>query len=235
MRHSHLWKLFILLPALGFFIACEPTGETTTETKEVALQGAESAEVDVRMGAGELRLEGGTSSLMEGSFRTNRPSLKPEVDYSVVGGRGILSVRHQRHTRINLGRTVNDWNIRLNSDTPLALRVDLGAGESRLDCRGLKLEKLSINMGVGETTIDLSGPRAKSVKVDIDGGIGSANIYFPKEVGVRAKVDKGLGSVDAHGFSKSGHVYTNEAYGRSEVTLEVSIDAGIGSIHLEER
>ncbi len=234
MRLPHLWKWFILIPAIGLFLACEPAGETTTETKEVALLGAESAEVAVRMGAGALRLEGGASGLMEASFRINRPSLKPEVDYSVVNGRGILTVRHGR-PRINLGRTVNDWDIRLNSDTSLDLRVELGAGESRLDCRSLKLEGLRVDMGVGETTIDLSGPRAKSLRVDIDGGIGSAIIYLPKEVGVRVNVDKGLGSVNALGLSKSGHNYTNEAYGRSEVTVEVSIDAGIGSIHLEER
>jgi len=235
MRQLRLGKWLMLLPVLALVLACEPVGETTTVTKDVALQGAVTAEVDVRMGAGELRLEGGAAGLMEASFRTNRPHLRPEVDYSVVNGHGILTVRHERHPRIMLGRTINDWDIRLNSDTPLALRVNLGAGESRLDCRSIKLDRLRINMGVGQTTLDLSGPRTKSLRVDIDGGVGSSTIYLPKEVGVRVHVDKGLGSVEADGLSKSGHVYTNEAYGRSEITVEVSVDAGIGSIHLEER
>jgi len=187
------------------------------------------------MAAGELRLEGGAAGLMEASFRTNRPSLEPEVDYSVINDRGILTVRHKRHRRISLGHTINDWDIRLNSDIPINLRIDLGAGESRLDCRGIKLERLNIDMGVGQTTLDLSGPRAKSLDVDIDGGIGSGTIILPRDVGVRVSLKKGLGSVEAEGLTKSGHYYTNEAYGRSEVTLEVRVEAGIGSIQLEQR
>jgi len=235
MRLPNLLKFLILLPVIGLLLACEPTGEARTETKQVALQDAQTAEVNVRMGAGELRLEGGAAGLMEGSFRTNRTSFEPEVDYSVVNGRGILTVRHRRHPRISLGHTINDWDIRLNSDTRIDLRVDLGAGESRVDCRAIKLDRLSIDMGVGQTTVDLSGPRAKSLDVDIEGGIGSGTIYLPREVGVRVTVKKGLGSVEAEGLTKSGHIYTNEAYGRSEVTLEVRVEAGIGSIHLELR
>ena len=235
MHIPNLLKFFILFSVINLFLACEPAGETRTETKQVALQGAQTAEVNIRLGAGELRLEGGAPGLMDASFRTNRTSLEPEVDYSVINDRGILTVRHKRHHRINFGRTINDWDIRLNSDIPINLRVDLGAGESRLDCRGIKLERLNINMGVGQTTLDLSGPRAKSLDVDIEGGIGSGTITLPREVGVRVRVDKGLGSVEAEGFAKSDHVYTNEAYGRSAVTLEVRVEAGIGSIHLEQR
>jgi hypothetical protein len=36
--------------------------------------------VNIRMGAGELRVEGGAPGLMDASFRTNRTSLVPEVD-----------------------------------------------------------------------------------------------------------------------------------------------------------
>jgi hypothetical protein len=235
MRLPSILKFLIFFPLLGLFLACEPTREVKTENKQVALLGARTAEVSVRMNAGELRLEGGAAGLMEASFRTNRTSLEPEVDYSVVNNRGILTVRHKRHPRIGLGRTINDWDIRLNSDTPLDLRVNLGAGESRVDCRTIQLERLRINMGVGETTVDLSGPRATSFGVDINGGVGSGTVILPSEVGVRVRVEKGLGSVNAGGLTKSGHVYTNEAYGRSEVTLEVRIEAGIGSIQLELR
>jgi hypothetical protein len=235
MRLCHLIKFLIFFPALGLVLACEPAGETRTETRQVALAGAETAEVSIRMGAGELEVEGGAHELMEATFRTNRPSLEPEIDYNVVNKRGILTIRHKPHPRISFGRTVNDWNIRLNQDTPISLRVSLGAGESRLDCRGIKLDRLRIKMGVGSTTLDLSGPRAASLDVDVDGGVGSGTVYLPKEVGVRVRVHKGLGSVEAEGFAKSGHVYTNEVYGRSAVTLDINVEAGIGSIRLRER
>lgn len=235
MSLSTLLKFLILFPAIGLILACEPAGETRTDTRQVALAGAERAEVSIRMGAGELQVEGGAGDLMEATFRTNRPSLEPEVDYSVVNKRGILTVRHKRYTHLGFGRTVNDWNVRLNGETPIDLRVNLGAGESRLDCRGIKLDRVRVKMGVGRMTLDLSGPRATSFDVNVEGGVGSGTIYLPREVGVRARVHKGLGSVEAEGLTRADGVYTNQAYGRSAVTLEIRVEAGIGSIRLEER
>jgi predicted membrane protein len=80
--------------------------------------------------------------------------------------------------------------------------------------------------------LDLRGKHERNLDVSIDGGVGSGKLYLPREVGVRVRVDGGIGSVDAHEFNKNGHVYTNEAYGKSPVTIDISIDAGIGSIDL---
>lgn len=66
----------------------------------------------------------------------------------------------------------------------------------------------------------------------VDGGIGSGKLYLPSEVGVRVRVDGGLGSVNAHGLTKQGGYYVNDAYGRSAVAIEVEVDAGIGSLDL---
>jgi hypothetical protein len=88
-------------------------------------------------------------------------------------------------------------------------------------------------MGVGEVALDLRGPHASGFPVKIDGGVGSAKLLLPSEVGVQVKVDGGLGSVNPRGLEKrSKGVYVNDAYGRSPVTIEVDIDAGIGSLDL---
>jgi len=87
-------------------------------------------------------------------------------------------------------------------------------------------------MGVGEMTLDLRGPWTKDCKVTIDGGVGSGRIYLPTDIGVRVHVDGGLGSIHADGLVKSEGYYVNDAYGRAPVTLDVRIDAGIGSIEL---
>jgi hypothetical protein len=97
------------------------------------------------------------------------------------------------------------------------------------------MRTLTVDMGVGALRIDLTGERKRSLDVTIDGGIGEADLELPKSLGVRVEVDGGLGSVDAPGFSKSGHVYTNEAWGKTETTITVSIDAGIGSVKLKLR
>jgi hypothetical protein len=222
----------ILLVA-GFFAACDEPRNMMTETSTVALEGAARAEVGLHMGAGELRLRSAEQApLLEASFEFNRERNRPEVAYRVFGGKGILEVRHARRRGINFGSTRNRWNLVLGNAVPVDLNIDLGAGQSDIDLRGLKLERVEIDMGVGEMNLDLRGPHAAGFLVKIDGGIGSGKLDLPAEVGVRVKVDGGLGSIDTRGLTKQGGAYVNDAYGKSSITIEVDIDAGIGSLDL---
>ena len=212
--------------------ACDEHRESQTETRTVEAGGAEAVDVDVRMGAGELRLQGGASALMEGRFETNYPRWIPEVDYRVRDRKGELTVRQRRSTGIHFGHTRNEWTINLNGGLTTGLKVRLGAGQSRLDLRGMAIESLEIKMGVGEVDLNLGGHWTKSLSARIDGGVGSGTIRLPRDIGVRVEVDGGIGSVDAHGFDKRGHTYTNDAYGRTPASIDLSIHAGIGSIDL---
>ena len=87
-------------------------------------------------------------------------------------------------------------------------------------------------MGVGDLNVDLSGDRDQDLRAIIDGSVGSITLYLPKDLGVKVYVDKGIGSVDAQGFQKREDVYTNDAYEKSDVTLSVDVDAGIGKVNL---
>jgi len=218
---------------LGFIAACDETGNEMRETQTVALDGATRAEVRLQMGAGELRVNSADQpSLLEASFAFNRERLRPEVSYRVVGDKGILDVRHARRHGINFGPSRNRWDLVLGRAVPYDLDINLGAGHSDVDLRGLKLERVEMDMGVGEVNLDLRGSHASSFKVKIDGGVGSARLNLPSEVGVRVKVDGGLGSVNPHGLVKQAGAYVNEAYGKSPVTIDIDINAGIGSLDL---
>jgi predicted membrane protein len=157
---------------------------------------------------------------------------KPKIKYYVAGNRGILKVKQGESSAVGIGKKRNKWDISLSNDVPLDIKVDFGAGEGNLDLRGLILNSLNINMGVGELKIDLSGEQKNSVDVSIDGGVGSATIYLPLDVGSRVRVDGGIGSVNAKGMIKKKDVYVNDAYGKTKVTIDVDVDAGVGSIDL---
>lgn len=213
--------------------ACDEPGNLQTDTQTVAAGGAERVDVNLEMGAGELRLTSAKQdALLDATFRYNRPRLKPEVDYHVAGSTGLLRVGRRHHDGFSFGHVRNEWDLRLGQSLPVDIRVNLGAGESKLDLRGLQISGVDIDMGVGEMTLDLQGPHARSFDVKINGGVGSGRIYLPADVGVRARVQGGIGSVDVHGLSKQGRVYTNDAYGKSPVTIDVDINAGIGSLDL---
>jgi hypothetical protein len=231
MKYRYGWIIAACILALTFS-GCEEIGDITTDTKTVEAGGAEAVDVSLKMGAGELRVSGGAQALMEAEFTYRTRRRPPEVDYHVSGGRGVLTVRNRRSGGPNFGSSKNEWDIRLTGRIPLKLDVDLGAGESRLDLSDIDLRSLTIDMGVGEMKLDLRRSYEQDLDVSIDGGVGSGTIYLPGNVGVRVRVDGGIGSVHAPGFAKSGHVYTNDAYGKSPVTIDVSVDAGIGSIDL---
>lgn len=226
-----------VLTAIAALTACGRVSETRTARETIEPGAATAADVRIEMGAGELELAGGGTALMDAAFTTNVRRWEPRVAYDVYGGKGRLSVRQRRFGGLFLGNAKNEWKIRLGGSLPVDLSVDLGAGESALDLRGIDLGSLDVDMGVGEMTLDLSGPRTKSVRVSIDGGIGHGTILLPRDIGVRVDVDGGLGSVEARGLNRMDrkHVYTNDAWDRSEVRVEVEIDAGIGSIELEVR
>jgi hypothetical protein len=43
----------------------------------------------------------------------------------------------------------------------------------------------------------------------------------------------GIGEIRAGELKKDGDIYTNDAYGKSPVTLQVEVEGGIGQINLE--
>jgi len=217
-------------------VACVRVERTMQESSStVPLDGVQASQVRIRPGAGEVSVRGGDmGDLMKAGFRFNRRYLEPRVDFSESGGRGRLVVE-RRSRSFHFGNVRNTWDIELTNRIPLDLDFDFGAGEARLDLRGLQLRSLAVDMGVGELTLDLSGDRSESLNASIDGGVGQANIYLPSDIGVRVRVDGGLGSVDAPGFAKNGHDYTNAAYGRTKIQIFLDIDAGIGQVNLELR
>ena len=208
--------------------------EPREETQNVALGNAERANVRIEMKAGELRVFGGASDLLQAKFRYDE-RWKPEVRYDVSGFRGNLTVR-QPNSGINIGPRSDfqhEWNLKLSNDVPMDLDVSLGAGRSELDLRGMLLRQLEVRLGAGELELDLTGSWKKSFEAKIRGGVGRATVRLPRDIGVQARARGGIGEIKAHGFHRDGHTYTNEAFDKSPVTLRVDIEGGIGEIRLE--
>ena len=228
------------LPALAGMMACVigqdhgsvTTGELQTESKSVQLGGAKSVQVQIKMAAGELKVEGGASDLLNAEFTYNVPRWKPEVSYDVNGDSGQLTIQ-QPSGGGHGGHTHYEWDLRLNNNVPMEISVDEGAGRAQLDLVGLQLARLELNLGAGETTINLDGPWKKDLTASVHGGVGKATLQLPRDVGVRVAAHGGLGAINASGFSKDGDAYVNEAYGKSPVTLRIEVEGGIGEINLQ--
>lgn len=220
----------VLLSSCG----TQRVGEMQRESQMVDLENAQSVEAQLRIGAGELNVSGGADALMEADFTYNVAEWQPEVSYEVSGDTGDLIVEQGSGEGIPAGGDArNEWDLTFNDAVPTDLHVQMGAGESNLDLDSLTLTGLDLQMGAGETTVDLTGDYTQSLEARIQGGVGEATVLLPSEVGVRARAEGGIGKINAKGLQREGDSYVNDAYGDSEVTLEVEVQGGVGQINLE--
>ena len=212
----------------------QEVGKMQEESKSVDFKNADSVSPQLKMGAGELHITGGADQLMEGDFSYNVSEWKPQVSYDVSGGKGELLVKQGGANSGSLGaKARNEWDISFNDEVPTDLTVEMGAGESDLDLDSLTLTGLDLQMGAGKTRVDLTGDYDQDLDASIQGGVGEASVMLPSEIGVRATAQGGLGKINAEGLEKEGNAYVNDAYGNSEVTLEVDVQGGVGQINLE--
>jgi hypothetical protein len=198
---------------------------------------AEELELEVNMGAGELTLEQGSKEWVTGVAKYNNKELEPEVSYKLTGDTGEITIDQSKSEDINVnkGGLKNEWNLQVTNKVPMELIVNSGASASTLNLSGLKLQDLQINAGVGDLTVDLSGDWNNSFDVNMDMGVGVTTLILPKDVGVKVISEKGLGVRSVEGLSSEGDgVYVNDKLGKSDVTITVNADLGIGEFEIKE-
>lgn len=231
-------------------------GDLQTDSQTVELGSAQEVTTNIKMGAGKLSITGGSEALMAAQFTYNVAKLKPEVSYEVSAGNGRLTVDQpdiENALSWNMDELRYEWDLQLNDDVPMDLAITVGAGESRLTLNSLSLDRLDfesgagdvdidlggstvrdldVRMGAGDVRLDLSGNWQQNLAANLKGGVGRATVVLPTTTGVQVTVHGGLGKVNAAGLSHSGDVYTNDAYGQSDVTLNIDIEGGVGEINL---
>ncbi len=128
-----------------------------------------------------------------------------------------------------------DWDIRLNGDVPLNLKIDSGASASTLDLTDLKVVDLDIDTGASSTEVTLPA-NAGNTRVDIDSGAASLNIRIPTGVAARIKVKSGIASinVDSARFPRiDGGLYQSADYANAANRADITIDTGVGSVEIK--
>jgi hypothetical protein len=207
------------------------TGPVEHATQSVELDKSEMVRVELKMGAGELHVQGGSPKLMDGDFTYNVASWKPLVHYDSSSFRGKLLVEQpvSSHGRSNV---TYKWDVRLNDGMPLDVIADLGAGQARMDLGSLNLRSVTMNMGVGELNLDLRGKPKRDYDVHVHGGVGHAVVYLPSDVGVDANATGGIGHISVRGLEREGSRWRNPGHENAPVSIHLDIEGGIGDIEL---
>lgn len=246
-RKSSLSFLQILSPlliiaAIGGAIYLSQTGEVYYEKEsevfkfqQPLLPDLEQANIEINFGAGILKLRGGSIYLFDGNFTT--PSwLRPKMRYKTVNKEGFLELSEEgKRDRFQFGRwgEKHSWDLRLNNETPLTLKIKTGASSNYLDLSSLKVTYLEIKTGVSKNEIrfgSLTSTRAK-----ISAGASQITIFIPRSIGAKIEADTALTSTNLNelGFRKQGDVYISKNYSTAENRLELEVEVGVSSLKVE--
>ncbi len=225
--------------------------------KSIKKANAAFVDATIKVRHGKFYINDGAKNFVDAEFIYDKYELKPIMEYSENKDRGDLYIKlsSDKDGDINID-TDNDETkclVELSNEVPMDLRIEFGAGYGKFNLNELQLEDLKLSLGAGEFDInlanssvreidievgvgsvelDLSGKRKSDLYAEILGGIGELDIKLPVNIGVKVEVIGILGDIDAHGFKKRNRIYTNEAYGNTDQTIEIEVKAGLGSVNL---
>ena len=195
----------------------------------------ESATIDLNIGvatANVTALGTDTADLMKGTFRHS--STLPAVKmYDVVGTEGRLALRESGVSPgIPFGPSDARWDIALNPNVPIALRINGGVGRADLDLTALTITALNVDAGVG--TVYVAAPKSGSMTMRLNGGVGNLRVTIAEGVAARVRVNKGIGSmrVDEMRFPKSGNVYQSADFATAPNKIDIQVDGGVGNVEI---
>ncbi len=228
-----LWPLVLIYFGINVLLSRgsrpEPVEDATT------LEGARSAEVILKHGAGELHVRGGAAAdlLYSGVFaggvdkNLDRPADRISV---TLAGR---TPDWFRWPGPMFGSQGMNWDVCLNESVPLALSVESGASSNRLDLSTLRVSNLSIQTGASSTVLTLPA-RAGHTRARISSGAAAVDITVPEGVAARIKGMVGVGSldVDQRRFPRHNGVYASPDFDRAENRVELDVEGGVGSVRV---
>ena len=125
------------------------------------------------------------------------------------------------------------WDLALNREVPISLKVSTGVGKATLDLTGLQLTGLDVNSGVGQTIVTM--PAQGRFAAKIDAGVGEVIVQVPTGMAARIHVTSGLGSVVMPtGYARDGDWYVSPGYATATNRIDLDISGGVGRIAVEE-
>lgn len=232
MKARHLLLVPVLLALAGCVIEGSHAGPVQYSSESVEMDDSEVVRVNLRMGAGDLRVTDGTAKLMRADFAYSVPSWKPEVRYSRSGRQAALTIEQPGTNHTTLGNMKYTWDLQLNKKVPVDLVLNFGAGQARLDLGSLDLRGVELEMGVGQLDVDLRGAPKHSYNVSIHGGIGEATVRFSADAGVYAEAHGGIGSIKVRGLQEEDGHWVSPSYDRAGNKIRIAIQGGIGQINV---
>lgn len=224
------WPSVLVLLGLWIILGSSFRGTAAMEQASIDLQGASQASLKLSHGAGRFTLGSGAPSgqLLSGTFAGG-------IKQTAVRSGDSLDARLEAPSTAfpNLfsGRYGLEWNISLNRDIPLSLKLETGASQSDLNLRDLKVTELKINTGASKTDVTLPA-NAGITTVRVELGAASLDMVVPEGVAGRIRAEQGVSSIeiDKARFPYMNGVYESVDYSSAQNKVDILIQAGAGRV-----
>jgi hypothetical protein len=228
-----LWPMVLIFGGVWVLVGVFLRGNIEMENASVDLQGASTASLKIKHGAGELKIHSGAAAneLARGSFAGG-------LDHKAIRNGDRLEVKMRPAKDVMdfpfFGpRTQLDWDVALNAQIPTALTMNLGANKSTIDLREMNITDLKLETGASETRLTL--PARGRFHADFDLGAASLEVTVPD--GLSARIHTSLGAVelkvDETRFPRNGSYYQSPDFDSATNAVDMTIDAGAASIKVK--
>jgi len=258
VQHKAVWLMVVLALVAGVFAQEADEEERIEVEKTLALGKAKRVEVEVSLGVGELSIEGTEDLLVFAEFECSDERLVPDLEYEEEEDEGLLVIE-QPEVGDDIEKE-SEWLLELHESVVKELSIELGVGDAELAFGGMALEYIGCEVGIGELEVDFAGCEQDLDEAEFEVGVGEVTIVVPCDVGVKVEAEAGIGEVSAEGLTQmtikdekdedaddeddededadaeedaTETVWVNGMWGKSDVTLRISAEVGIGDIRIE--
>jgi len=222
-------------------------GFGSPRTFTTALEGAQSAEINIQHGAGQLSITTGTAAgqLVEGTASGGYPS-SVSTRYAQQNGVGRLDITGR--TRGGIGDLFggsgasDDLTMRITRAIPIRrLQVQTGVSSATLDLTGLQLQDLDLQAGGSQ--VDLTLPQSGVITATVNAGASSLTITIPQGMAARIEAEGGVANlqIDQSRFPSTGPSagipglatraqYQSASYDTAQNRVDLHLQAGAASI-----
>lgn len=223
---ASFWPVVLIALGVGILFEALPGSRGDVRATEVSIpaDGARAASVDLRHGAGRLRV----GPLGVGSGDLLRGHLAGHVDQRDRrdGGRVEVTLRQARRGRRGGRWRSLDWDVRLSPDLPLDLEVRTGASDVELDLAPLSVPNLRVETGASGVSVTLPAHGRTAARV----AAGAANVELRVPPGVAARIRSSIGlaglHVDRERFPQTEGGFASPGFDTAEDRVEISLEGG---------